>query len=78
MASVNQVSFFLQHVYDVMHLHDTMVCQANMLKKNHACLQDFEDQTCDATEALQKYRLYHGEAKKKEQLLQSELEEAQS
>ena len=59
-----------------MHLHDTIVCQANMLKKNRMCLQDFEDQAQDATEALRKYRLCRKEVEKKEQLLQSELEEA--
>ena len=49
-----------------------------MLKRNHACLRDFEDQACDATEALQKYRLCHEEGQKKEEELWSELEGSRS
>ena len=50
--------------------------QVNILKKNRAHLRDFEDQACDATEALQKYRLCHEEGQKKEEELWSKLEVA--
>ena len=52
--------------------------QANLLKKNHACLRDFEDQACDAIEALRKYRLCHEVGQKREEELQSELEGVQN
>ena len=59
-----------------MQLHDTVVSQANLLKKNRSCLRDFEDQACDTGEALRKYRLYHEEGQKKEEELRSELKGA--
>ena len=68
----------MQHVHDVMHLHDTIVCQAKMLKKNHMRLQDFEDQTCNTSEALWKYRLCREEGQKREEELRSELKGAQN
>ena len=57
-----------------MQLHDTIACQAKMLKKNRAYLRDFEDQTRNATEALRKYRLCREEDQKREEELWSELE----
>ena len=47
-----------------------------MLKKNHAILQNYEDQMRDAAEALRKLRLHHEEGKKREDKLRSKLEEA--
>ena len=61
-----------------MQLHDTIVCQAKMLKKNCVRLQNFEDQTHDTAEALQKYRLCHEEGQKREEELRSELEGVQN
>ena len=49
-----------------------------MLKKNYACLRDFEDQAWDVAEALWKNRFYHEETEKKEEELRSVLEEAQN
>ena len=47
-----------------------------MLRKDHVRLQDYEDQTRDATETLQKLRLHHEGSQKREEELPSELEEA--
>ena len=58
-----------------MQLHDTEVSQENILKKNHVHLRDFEDQACNATKALQKYRLCCEEGQKKEEELRSKLED---
>ena len=52
-----------------MYLHDTLVCQANMLKRNRACLKEFEDQACDVGEALRQQRVALERAKKKEEEL---------
>ena len=60
-----------------MQLHDTMLCQAKRLRKDGTRLRDYKNQMHDAVETLQKLRLHHGGSKKREEELQSELEEAQ-
>ena len=52
-----------------MYLHDSLVCQANMLKRTRAHLQNFEDQARDVGEALRLHRLAWEKAEKKEEEL---------
>ena len=52
-----------------MYMYDTLVFQADALKRNHACLKVFEDQARDASEVLWQHRVAREKAEKKEEEL---------